>query len=414
MLKRILALALALVMCCGFAACGGDEQPANNDSADVSADVSTDAEYTVKITDALGNPYTDTALVRFMQDGQQKAMQQAVEGVVTKVLPRGEYTLTLDLPDCQQEFVYDEAKLTATETVAELKITYKLGEKTDELYVSETPVHYVTEGCTIVPVTGGTRTYFLFEQARTGKFSFTVIGDATIGYYGATHMVQEISAAEVVNNTFAINIKDGHIGGQPLVIGIDSETDAEVTLCITRTGDPDWGVEDEPVQTYQPTVELSAYTLPAGVKLKDFDLTAESYTLVKDAQGYYHLDSADGAQVYVYLTVKSKYLDPLQTVSEKSGVGKVFWKDPASYTKESFEKRESYNVCINAYCEVADSKAGVYPLTEDMVYILQQHGDYYGWWNTESFSYLFLDANGQPDTTINPDVAWLFACCYAE
>ncbi len=411
MLKRILALTLALTLCCGFAACGKDTSAGQGENTE---NLSADAEYTVKIVDALGNPYTDTALVRFMQDGQQKAMQQAKEGVVTKTLPRGEYALELQLPDCDRAFTYNtEAKLTATEISAELTVTYKLGEETSELYVSETPVHFVTKGCTVVPVAAGTRTYYLFNQTEVGKFSFTVVGDATIGYYGAPHMVQETTAVEVVDNAFTINIKEGQIGGQPLVLGLDSEADGEVTLCITRIGDPDWGLEDEPVQTYQATVELSAYTLPAGVTLKDFDLTAESYTLVKDEQGFYHLDTVDGPMVFTYLTVKSKYLDPLKTVSEKSGVGKVFWKDPASYTEESFEKRESYNECINAYCAVADEKAGVYPLTDDMMYILQQHGEYYGWWDAEGHSYLFKDANDVADTTINPDVAWLFACCYA-
>lgn len=409
-MKRILAFLLALTLCCGFAACGQEPAAGGENTESMSAD----AEYTVKIVDALGNAYTGTALVRFLQEGQQKAMQQAKDGVVTKTLPRGEYTLELQLPDCEQEFMYNtDAKVTATETTCELAVTYKLGDNTTELYVSEEPVHFVTEGCTIVPVAAGTRTYFLFKQESVGKFNFTVVGDATIGYYGAPHMVQEISAAEVVNNAFDINIKEGHVGGQPLVIGLDSQTGGEMTLCITRVGDPDWGVEDEPVHTYQPTMELSKYTLPAGTTLKDFDLTAESYTLVKDDQGFYHLDSADGPMVYTYLTVKSQYLDPLKTVAEKSGVGKVFWKDTSSHTKESFEKRESYNECINAYCAVADEEAGVYPLTEDMVYILQQHGDYYGWWNVDSHSYLFKDANGGSDTTINPNVAWLFACCYA-
>ena len=410
MFKKILALTLVLALCCGFAACGNSETGAEGGNNEA---LSADAEYVVNIVDALGNPYVGTALIRFMQDGQQKAMQQAKDGVVTKTLPRGEYTLQLELLDCQQEYMYDtEAKVTATETTKDLAITYKLSEETTELYVSEEPVHFVTEGCTVVPVAAGTRTYFLFKQETVGKFSFTVVGDATIGYYGAPHMVQEISAAEVVDNTFTMNIKEGHIGGQPLVIGLDSQTGGDMTLCITRVGDPDWGVEDEPVHTYQPTVELSAYTLPAGAKLEKFDLTAESYNLVKDEQGFYHLDSADGALVLVYLTEKSQYLDPLKTVSEKSGVGKVFWKDASSHTKESFEKRESYNECINAYCEVADQETGVYPLTEDMVYILQQHGDYYGWWNVDSHSYLFKDANGGNDTTINPNVAWLFACCY--
>lgn len=406
--KRMIAMALVLTMCCAFAACGGDKG-----GADQGQPLSGDAEYVVNIVDALGNPYTETALVKFMQDGQQKAMQQAKDGVVTKTLPRGEYTLELQLPDCQQTFVYNtDAKLTATETTVDLTVTYELGDNTMELYVSEEPLHFVTEGCTTVPVVGGTRTYYLYNMTRAGKFEFTVVGDATIGYYGATHMVQDVSAIEVVNNAFSLDVKDGQIGGQPLVIGLDHTADAEVILCITRVGDPSWGIEDEPMQTYQPSIELSAYTLPAGAKLVDFDLTAESYTLVKDDNGFYHLDTVDGPLVLTYLGVKSRYLDPLQLVSEKSGVGKVFWSDPENHTKESFQKKESYNACINAYCEVMDQEAGVFPLTDDLMYILQQHGDYYGWWNSDSHSYLFVDENGVVDTTVNPDVAWLFACCY--
>ena len=406
--KRAIALALACLMCCAFAACGGQ-----SDDTEQTPAASGDVEYVINILDALGNPYTETALVKFMQNGQQTAMQQAKDGVVTKTLPRGEYSLELQLPDCEQTFTYNtDAKLTATETTVDLAVTYQLGEETVELYASETPVHFVSEGCTLVPVTGGVRTYYLFNQTQVGKFEFTVIGDATIGYYGAPHMVQDISAIEVVDNAFSVDIKAGHIGGQPLVIGLDADADAQVTLCATRIGDPDWGVEDETAHTYKATVELNPYTLPAGSKLVDFDLTAESYTLVKDENGFYHLDSVDGPLVLTYLGVKSRYLDPLQVVAEKSGVGKIFWKDPENRTKESFEKKETYNQCINDYCEVMDENAGVYPLTDDLMYILQQHGDYYGWWNTESHSYLFLDENGVIDDTINPEVAWLFACCY--
>ena len=406
--KKVISLVLVCMLCCAFAACGGNESGTEQTAAP-----SGDGAYVVNIVDALGNPYTGTALVKFMQNGQQKAMQQAKEGVVTKTLPRGEYSLELQLPDCEEAFTYNtEAKLTATETTVDLVVTYELSEKTMDLYASEEPVHFVSEGCTRVPVKGGVRTYYLFEQVKTGKFSFTVIGDATVGYYGAPHMVQEHSAAEVVDNAFEINIKAGHIGGQPLVIGLDADKDAEVILCVTRTGDPDWGIEDETVHTYKATVELKPYTLPAGSKLVDFDLTAESYTLVKDENGFYHLNTVDGPLVLTYLGVKSKYLDPLQIVSEKSGVGKVFWSDPENHTKESFEKKESYNQCINDYCAVMDEQAGVYPLTDDLMYILQQHGDYYGWWDIQSHSYLFLDENGVADNSINPDVAWLFACCY--
>ena len=407
-MKKLIYLILALTMCCALVACGGGEKTPEET-------LSAEADYVVNVVDALGNPYEGTALVKFMQNGQQVAMQQAKEGVAEKTLPRSAYALELQLPDCEQAFIYSKTEVTAIQTTVDLVVTYELGEETFELYAGDEPkqVKYAVEGCTTVPVVGGQRTYYLYNMTRTGNFKFTVVGDATIGYYGNPHLVQQVSAADVVDNAFSIDVKDGHLGGQPLVIGLDAASDMEVVLCITRTGDPAWGVEDEPWQTYQPTLELKPYTLPAGAKLVDFDLSAESYNLVKDENGYYHLDSVDGPLVLTYLGVKSKYLDPLQIVSEKSNICKYFWSDPENHTKETFEKKENYNVCVNAYCEVMDETAGVYPLTDDLIYILQQRGDYNGWYNIKNTnSYLFVDENGVADDTVNPDVAWLFACCY--
>ena len=59
-----------------------------------------------------------------------------------------------------------------------------------------------------------------------------------------------------------------------------------------------------------------------------------------------------------------------------------------------------------------DRKSGLYPLTADLMYIVQQNGDYMGWWNLTGGNYLFRDANGVLDTTVNPEIAWLFMCVY--
>ena len=55
-----------------------------------------------------------------------------------------------------------------------------------------------------------------------------------------------------------------------------------------------------------------------------------------------------------------------------------------------------------------------YPLTEDLKYIIQQRGEYVGWWDIENNGYMFKDANGNNMTNINAEIAWLFMCCYAE
>ena len=59
-----------------------------------------------------------------------------------------------------------------------------------------------------------------------------------------------------------------------------------------------------------------------------------------------------------------------------------------------------------------DPATETYPLTEDLAYILQQRGEYAGWYDVSSDNYVFKDGNGMPILDINPDIAWLFMCCY--
>ena len=61
-----------------------------------------------------------------------------------------------------------------------------------------------------------------------------------------------------------------------------------------------------------------------------------------------------------------------------------------------------------------DENEGVYPLTKDLKYIIQQRGEYVGWWDIESNGYIFKDADGNNLADINADIAWLMMCCYIE
>jgi len=54
----------------------------------------------------------------------------------------------------------------------------------------------------------------------------------------------------------------------------------------------------------------------------------------------------------------------------------------------------------------------VYPLTKDLQYIIQNHGDHQGWWNVNGPNYLFKDESGNIIPGVNIDIAWLFMCCY--
>ena len=145
-----------------------------------------------------------------------------------------------------------------------------------------------------------------------------------------------------------------------------------------------------------------------GAKLENFDLTASGYNLVlNEKDGFYHLDSADGPLVLMYLGKDVDYLACFKTMLDRSGVNKYFFDENGN-----FLKRETYDQCLLEYFEYMDEDNGVYPLTEDLKYIVQQRGDHSGWWDKNSQSYLFVDENRNMVPGINTEIAWLFMCCY--
>lgn len=412
--KRVKALLLCLLMVCTAlltCACAGGEEE------------STDAVYSVAIKDARGDAYASEVIVKFMQNGQQTAMQTVNEnGVAEKTLPKGDYTVELMFTNSDAAYYYDTADLTlsADKTSLEITLAYAQGDNTKVLYADgkEYTSYYVGDGCTYVTLEAADRNYFLFAPTVAGTYEFSVIGaDATIGYYGAPHFVQGQSAAEVTeNNTFTVSVSAdmigaGDTGTTVLVIGVDgAEGKTNCYLSVERIGDPEHTLAQEPWTVYETSVELSKFTLPAGTSVKEFDLTAASdaYTLVLNEQdGFYHLNSADGPLVYAHLGQATAYLDSYKTILENTGITKYFFDADGK-----FVKKENYTDCLLEYLEYIDEDSGLYPLTEDLVYIFQNHGGYSGWWDPEDSRYRFVDANGNDLPGINNEIAWLFLCCY--
>ena len=378
----------------------------------------TDPGYQVKVVDALGNPYTEGVVVQFLQNGAAVGMQVVnAEGVAAKELEDGDYTVELTFTDDKAEYYYDKSNLTMSADKKELtvQLAKMVGEKS-QLTIKDAPVdaYKVETGCTYVTLKKDTRNYFLFTPTMAGTYEFSLPGsNATVGYYGAPHFVQANHAgSELVDGKFTISVKASMIstdntGTTVMVLGVDAGENESATLAITRIGEPAWDVSDEPWTVYKSTVALSQYTLPANSTLKEFDLKASGYTLVKDDKGWYHLDSATGPLVVMLLGEKSAYLDDFKTIVEKSRVGKHFYDENGK-----FIRKESYNECLLEYIAVMDENAGVYPLTDDLKYIIQQRGDYYGWFDEEGTQYLFRDQNGEYLKGINKEISWLFPCRY--
>ncbi len=411
--KRFASMALAMVLilsCASLFSCGAKE-----------------IEYTVNVKDANGTPYTSGIIVNFMQDGEKAGIQAVDEnGVAKKVLPRGDYTVELDFTGDKDAYYYaGGAKLSAKEPTADAILANKVTGEARVLVVGENEfdAYDIGTGCTYVELNTKARNYFLFSPTQGGHYVFSVVdGDGIeIGYYGAPHFIQDFSVAEVKDGSFSTDVKDGMVGQgdggtATYVIGVDSKKAESCVISIERTGDATKTIEDEPWTEFKGTHSPEAYTLPQGVAIKEFDLTAktDAYKLVLDeTTGYYHLNSKDGPVVLVRLAEDCDYIACYATILEKQNVVKYFY-DGEEKSYETFVKRETYANCLFDYIDCADENTGVYPLTEDLMYIIQQNGDHMGWWDPDGNNYRFRNMDDTKDLTINTEIAWLLMCCYAE
>lgn len=406
---------LLLTMTLLLGACGGEQAPAEAPAS------GTDAEYTVKVVDGSGNPYTSGVIVQFMQNGEKVALQTIdANGVAVKTLAKGDYTVELMFTGNADEYYYEKEGLTlsAEQTELEVILAQTVTNEAQSLHVDgkDYNAYHVAAGSTHVQLTEGDRSYFLFTPTTAGTYEFSVSDTtAQLGYYGAPHFVQSTNAAEVVDGKFTISVKasmigTGGTGTTVIVLGIDAGEGNNCVLTIERIGEPQWDPSDEPWQIYQPTVEVKPYTLPAGKNLMKFDITAstDTYNLVLNEQdGFYHLDSADGPLVLMYLGEDVQYLDCFKTILEHSGVQRYFFDE-----NNEFLRKESYNDCLTTYIACMDENKGVYPLTEDLKYIVQMEGEDSGWFDPSGAMYLFVDDNGNFVDGINNEISWLFMCCY--
>ena len=412
MSKRIKAMALAVMMVLSvfvMTACGGD------------------AAYQIKVVDAQGNPYTSGVIVKFMQDGKQAAMQPINgEGVAEKTLAKGDYTIELVFTNDELTGYYDQAKAVVSAKVTKLEIVLMngVGGEGRTIFATspttgegkEYTAYDVNVGSTYVTLEAGDRNYFLFTPTEAGTYKFSVDNnDCAIGYYGAPHFVQGLSATEVTDNTFSLSVNasmigSGDTGTSSYVIGIDGLAEKiGCALTIERTGDPAWNVSDEPWTQYNTTHTPSAFSLKlgAGEKLTYVDIkgkTGDNKVVFNEQDGYYHFGKADGPIVYIHLGKGAPYVS-LQMVIEGDGAAggapiRCYFYDADG----KFQKKEDYTNILSGYFSCIDEDLKIYPLNADLVYMIQNGCK--GWWDKESPDFIFEECN--------PEIGWMFALCYVE
>lgn len=427
-MKKILAMVMALVMLLSLAACRG-----GGTTGDTNGSVGSDSSntvYSVAVVDVQGNPYTENIVVKFMQNGQQVAMQNVNgEGVASKELEPGNYDVELLFTDgATYHYDAENLKLTASVTQLQVELAKVVGGATEYLFVDETEYNapLMETGCTYVELVAGMRNYFVFVPVQSGIYEFTVHhARATVGYYGSPFYVLETNAGTASGEqSITVEIKDsmigtGNTGTVQLVIGVDAGDKTEnCVLSITRIADYVPTPEEMPWTVFVATYFPEKYTLPEGVELKDFDLT-DTYNLVfNETDGYYHLNDANGPVVLVRLHAELSHGGSFGAILANANVGRYVYDEDGN-----FLYKELYNDCLLQYLGnlsqgmgsysysggMLDDNHGVYPLTADLAYIIQSYGQYMGWWELGDGNYLFADI-----VNLNVEMAWLFMCCYAE
>lgn len=406
--KRIIALLLAAVLCAGLlAACGGD------------------ATYKVKVLDGQGEPYASGVIVKFMQGGSQVAMQPVGEnGVAEKKLPKGDYTVELVFTDESISGHYDTGKAVLSAKNTSIEITLYngvVGEGTSLHATSpvtgegkDYTAYPVNVGSTYVSLEAKERNYFLFAPSESGTYEFSVnSSDYAIGYYGSPYFVQAQSISEVKDNKISVSVSqsmigEGGAGTAVFVIGIDGGAEkADCVLSIKNVGEAEHTVADEPWTEYVTTHMPKPFSLKlgAGEKLTYVDIkgtTADNKVVYNETDGFYHFGTADGPVVYLNLGKTAPYVS-LQTVIQGDGVaGGAPIREYFYDENGEFVKKEDYTNILISYFENMDENLFVYPLNDDLIYIIKNGCN--GWWDTESPDFIFDGCNSE--------IGWMFALCY--
>ncbi len=369
--------------------------------------------YTVKIVDYYGNAVSGVN-VTFFQGGKAVALAKGdASGVATTQLVPGEYTAKLVFT--KGSYIYDDTQLVFTQEATEVTVcvTAKLGKEKEELYVGT--AYFVNQGATYMEgMQTNITSYFMFQPEVSGFYKITTTDPAAVvSYWGANRffIADQTGAVKVEGeNALLLEVRQEYLNEDTVyILGITGAEKA--TLLIERTGDIILTDEEKAEWiNYEPKEPAEKFSLKlnAGEKLTYLDLTAENITIVKGADGYYHLDTENGPILYVNLGTDGRYM-PFHAMLGFEQAGGTNFQCVFYDENGKFIKKENYTECMQDFVKACvDSKGyGVYPLNDDLIYMIQHGGASKGWYDSEDPGYLFEGAAIQ-----NPDILWMFPLMY--
>lgn len=363
--------------------------------------------YSVKVVDFAGNAQSGVT-VQFLKDGNPVAVQTtAGDGSVSAELTGGDYTVSLAFSGKQMYYEQTSAVLSANRPSLVLRATDTVASNPEKDWFGT--VYKVDMGGTYVKMQPNVVTYFAFTPAKEGLYRITSSNPKSqLDFYGSINFPNKQQIDGATETSFEMNVKEDNLGGT-YAIGITGAS--STILIIERIGSAILDDTDVPWEIYQGNRPTKVYS--AGGKkqftMMDLSQSTTDVKLVKDDDGFYHLDSANGKMLYVNLGPDAEPIS-LYDMLGCSGVGgtkfsKYFYNDDGTLLK-----KEDYTECMIAYIEHRDPVNNVYPLNDDLMYMLQNGGEYKGWWDEASPNFILGDLNGN----FNPEIAWMFLVCYVK
>ena len=252
---------------------------------------------------------------------------------------------------------------------------------------------------------------YSYTPDKVGVYKVTVEGEnAVLSFWGSnkfflTDSTETSSAIEYdkENNTYSIFVKDGFVGNYYL-IGVTGAV--EYTLFIEYLGEDQLPFDPSvlPWNIYEPTVELSPYVFDGANEWSSLTYVniRRPHTAVLGDDGYYHLDKPDGEILFANICETAPYLS-LYAATSYGAIRDYVYDEDGNYVD-----KYDFNDCIVQYYNNSDKDYDVYPLTYDLIYILQTHGNNKGWYDIDNNpgGYIF-------DTmVVDESSAWMYCVGY--
>jgi hypothetical protein len=242
-------------------------------------------------------------------------------------------------------------------------------------------------------------TIYEFTPEETGLYKFSVDNEqALVGYWGAGSFFVWDQTENKIN---MIEQKIDSVG-QSIMIGV-SNVEGEFVLTVERVGDTEDIVDLEYIEYVAKHIPRDQYLIDLSDEQTavPVDIT-KPQTVVKDADGFYHLGSIDGPIVYVNLI--SEDFDLTQAFYGGYGAltmrGKYVDPDGNVYLYDFLKSMQLYaNIIYNS-----DYDNGFYPLTEDLMIFLKAFGGYQGWYDSVQSGFDAIHDEHDPES------AWLVTC----